>query len=275
MTGLTFDVLALILVVFMLGLQHGLDPDHIATIDGLTRFNSARNPRVSRWSGVLFSVGHGVIVTAVAAMVAVFANEWTAPVWLEHLGAWISILFLLALGVVNLHAVYRSPADQPLRMVGIRGRWLARFSHTSHPALIAAVGAAFALSFDTVSQAALFSLTASKMAGWVFAIALGLVFTVGMMIADGLGGLLIGRLIERADARAVAISRTMGFVIGVLSIAVAGLGMAKYFSPQAAQILDGAGLMIGLALAVCVPAFFAWALRKATRTSAAAGVGLS
>ena len=72
---LPHDGVALIMVVFMLGLQHGLDPDHIATIDGLTRFNAQLRPHVSRWSGILFSLGHGIIVTLVAAMVAALASE--------------------------------------------------------------------------------------------------------------------------------------------------------------------------------------------------------
>ena len=268
MSLLPHDGVALIMVVFMLGLQHGMDPDHIATIDGLTRFNAQLRPRISRWSGVLFSVGHGMIVTAVAAMVAAFATEWAPPVWLEHLGAWISITFLLALGIVNLHAVIRSPKNQPVRIAGFKGRWLVSLSRTSHPVLIATVGAAFALSFDTVSQAALFSLTASKMAGWLFAVALGLVFTSGMMLADGLNGLWIGRIIQRADAQAIALSRTMSFVIGALSIAIAALGMVKYFSPSAATFIDGAGLLLGIGIAVCIPGFFAMALRSASKDGA-------
>ena len=269
---LPHDGVALIMVVFMLGLQHGLDPDHLATIDGLTRFNAELRPRISRWSGALFSVGHGFIVTLVAAMVAAFATEWAPPAWLEHLGAWISIAFLLALGTVNLQAVLRSPKDRPVRIAGFKGRWLARFSRTSHPVLIATVGAAFALSFDTVSQAALFSLAASKMAGWVFAVALGLVFMAGMMVADGLNGLWIGRLIERADAQAIAISRTMSFVIGGLSIAIAALGIVKYFSPAAAAFTDDAGLLIGIGLAFCLPAFFAMALHSANKVIAGQSV---
>jgi high-affinity nickel-transport protein len=273
MNVLPHDGVALIMVVFMLGLQHGMDPDHIATIDGLTRFNAELRPRVSRWSGVLFSIGHGLIVTVVAALVAAFATEWTPPAWLEHLGAWISITFLFALGAVNLQAVFRSPRDQPVSIVGLKGRWLVRcLSRTSHPVLIATVGAAFALSFDTVSQAALFSLTASKMAGWVFAVALGLVFMIGMMVADGLNGLWIGRLIQRADAHAIAISRTMSFVIGALSIAIATLGIVKYFSPAAVAFIDGASLLIGIGLAVCIPTFFAFALRSANKVVAGQSV---
>lgn len=42
------DWFALLGLVFMLGLRHGLDADHLATIDGLTRFNA---PRRRRWLG--------------------------------------------------------------------------------------------------------------------------------------------------------------------------------------------------------------------------------
>src|SRR5436853_189686 len=90
--------LSLAAVVFLLGLKHGLDPDHLAAIDGLTRFNAGRHPRVSRWSGLLFSAGHGVVVTLVAIAVATVATEWRAPEWLEQTGVWISIAFLALLG---------------------------------------------------------------------------------------------------------------------------------------------------------------------------------
>jgi high-affinity nickel-transport protein len=76
--------LSIIAVVFLLGLKHGLDPDHLAAIDGLTRFNAQRRPRLSRWSGLLFSAGHGVVVTLVAIAVATVATQWHAPQWLEH-----------------------------------------------------------------------------------------------------------------------------------------------------------------------------------------------
>jgi high-affinity nickel-transport protein len=226
---------------------------------------------VSRWSGVLFSLGHGLIVTIVAALVAVFATEWSPPVWLEHLGAWISISFLMGLGIVNLRAVIDTPKDQPVRIAGVMAARLARLSRTSHPVLIATVGAAFALSFDTISQAALFSLAASKLAGWIFAAALGLVFMAGMMIADGVNGWWISRLAQRADARAAAISRTMSLFIGALSIAIALLGIARYFSPATAGWIDRAGLLIGIFLVLAVPVIFSLALRSAERAGSARG----
>ena len=56
----------LCLLVFMLGMRHGLDADHLATIDGLTRFNSRSNPGLARWCGCWFSLGHGAVVVAIA-----------------------------------------------------------------------------------------------------------------------------------------------------------------------------------------------------------------
>jgi nickel/cobalt transporter (NiCoT) family protein len=42
------DWLALLAVVYSLGLKHGMDPDHVAAIDGIARSNTARNPRLAR-----------------------------------------------------------------------------------------------------------------------------------------------------------------------------------------------------------------------------------
>lgn len=49
MTALPTDSLALVLLVFVLGLKHGFDADHLATIDGLTRYNARTNPGLARF----------------------------------------------------------------------------------------------------------------------------------------------------------------------------------------------------------------------------------
>ncbi|MCC6609025.1 MAG: hypothetical protein IT515_05045 [Burkholderiales bacterium] len=59
METLPHDWLALAALVFFLGVKHGLDPDHLVAIDGLTRFNSQADRRLARWCGALFSLGHG------------------------------------------------------------------------------------------------------------------------------------------------------------------------------------------------------------------------
>ncbi len=258
----------LILVVFALGAKHGMDPDHLATIDGLTRFNAERRPRLARWSGCLFSLGHGFVVTVVATVVASLSGGFSTPAWLEHVGVWISIVFLAALGAGNIAAVWRTPRDKMVRSVGLRARWLARVARTDHPMVIAAVGALFALSFDTWSQAALFSLTAQQMAGWTFSLLLGLVFTAGMMTADGLNGLWVARMLGKADRRALVASRVMSLMIGTLSIAIAGLGVARYFSPDIGAAMEGAGAYVSLAIIALLLASFVVAMRVTARNGA-------
>lgn len=268
MENLPNDWLALLAMVFTLGLKHGFDPDHLATIDGLTRFNAANNkPRLSRWSGLLFSLGHGTVVMAVAVLVGVVARRWEIPVWVDALGAWISILFLMALGAINLAAVFKAAPDQIVGLAGLKGRWLGKLNHASHPVLIACVGALFALSFDTLSQTALFSLAASSMAGWMFSAALGMIFMLGMIATDGINGLWISRLIYRADQRAIIASRVMGLMVGGLSVMVGLFGIARYYFPVIATHSAGHELMTGVAIICTIALSFFLALRLAHRQS--------
>ena len=165
MDTLPNDWLALMFLVFTLGVKHGLDADHLATIDGLTRYNARCKPRLARWCGFLFSLGHGAVVMAVALAIGALSSRWAVPGWMEDLGAGISIAFLTLLGAMNLVAVLAAQPGQVVQPVGLKGRFLGRLQRTGNPLLIAAVGALFALSFDTISQAALFALTGTPFGG--------------------------------------------------------------------------------------------------------------
>jgi high-affinity nickel-transport protein len=259
--------LSLVAVVFLLGLKHGLDPDHLAAIDGLTRFNAAKRPQLSRWSGLLFSAGHGVVVTAIAIAVATVAAEWRAPAWLEDTGTWISIAFLTLLGLANLAAVLRTPRGEVVRPVGLRSRLFARLARAEHPVLVAAVGAAFALSFDTVGQAVLFSLTGSNLAGWMFAASLGLVFTAGMMATDALNGLWVSHLLERSAAQRAIASRVMGGAIGVAALAIAAAGLWRYASPAPGPRLEYGGTLLGIAVIATIAAAYVLGQRLNRRST--------
>jgi hypothetical protein len=94
----------------------------------------------------------------------------------------------------------------------LKSRLLGRLVQVSHPALIAAVGALFALSFDTVSQVALFSLAARSLSGWGFSTLLGALFMLGMMTTDGVNGLWVAGLARtRRPARPDRIARDGSF----------------------------------------------------------------
>jgi nickel/cobalt transporter (NiCoT) family protein len=243
---------SLIALVFVLGLKHGLDPDHLVTIDGFTRTTR------SRWCGFFFSLGHGLVVTLVSVTVALVAAGARAPGWLELSGAWISIGVLTLLGGANLIAAVRTPAGRPVALVGARGHWLpARLAQASHPAVIAAVGAAFAISFDTVSHALLFSASA----GWALAALLGSVFTLGMMATDALNGWWIARLVAGADRRAAAASRLMSIAIAVLCLALAAYGLARYVLLELAAPVDAWAPFVGVATCAVVLAAYLAARR--------------
>ena len=153
--------LSLCALVFVLGMKHGFDADHLATIDGLTRFNSRvagpgpllrravlagprrRGAGRSRWSSVGLAARLGG---------AGMARACAAP------GS--RSLFLTALGVLNLCRRAARRAGRGGAAGRPEGALARRPAPRGRPWPVALVGALFALSFDTVSQAALFALTA-------------------------------------------------------------------------------------------------------------------
>lgn len=269
METLPSDWLSLLILTFVLGMKHGFDADHLATIDGLTRFNARRNRRLARYCGTLFSLGHGVVVMAIALGVSALAGQWTVPEWFGTLGAVISIAFLVALGSLNLAAVLRAGPDEIVQPLGLKGRLIGNLRQVSHPALIALVGALFALSFDTLSQAAFFALTATQFGGWQHALLLALLFMSGMLLTDGINGLWIARLIARADQVALVASRVMGLVVSGVSLLVAAFGAAKLLSPTVEAWSDGKELLFGLLLIALIAFSFVAAVRLTQRSAVA------
>jgi high-affinity nickel-transport protein len=164
---------------------------------------------------------------------------------MEDLGTWISIGFLTLLGILNLRAVLMAPAGDMVATIGVKAGLLRRLQATSHPLAIAAVGSLFALSFDTMSQAALFAVTATQHGGVPHVLALGLAFTIGMLLADGANGLWIARLLRRADHRARIASRVMGLMVAAISFSVAAFGLARWLHADISQWYDGKELLVG------------------------------
>lgn len=265
MENLPTDWFALASLVFILGMKHGFDADHLATIDGLTRYNARHNPRLARLCGVLFSLGHGAVVVLIALTVSTIAQHWEVPEWMDALGAWISIAFLATLGLINLRAVLSAAPGEVVQPLGLKGRLFSRLQNTTQPLLIAAVGALFAFSFDTMSQAALFAMTSQQFGGWEHALTLALLFVFGMLVTDGINGLWISRLIRRADEVALVASRVMGLAVAGVSLAVAAFGAAKFFSPAVDGWSDGKELVFGLALVAIIAGSYLFAVRLTRR----------
>lgn len=246
------DWTSLCMLVLVLGMRHGFDADHLATIDGLTRYNARHSPALARYCGTLFSLGHGAVVIAIAVTVSLASAAWQVPQWLDAFGTVISIAFLLLLGLINLHAVFAAPPDVVVQPVGIKGwlfgRLFQRISQTSNPLPIAAVGALFAFSFDTLSQAALFAVVATHFGGLGPALQLGLIFMLGMLIVDGANGYWISHLLRRSDELALIASRVMGLVVAGISLMVAAFAIMRWALPPVEAWSEGKELYLGIGI---------------------------
>jgi len=268
MSDLPTDWSALCALVFLLGLRHGFDADHLAAIDGMTRLAARQGRSHARLCGALFSLGHGAVVLLIAALVGVLSERWSTPMWLDLFGAWVSISCLLLIGVLNLRAVLMAPRGETVALVGIKASLMARLGRwlpTRSPLGAVLVGALFALSFDTLSQSALFAVTAGQFGGLGHALSLGLLFVAGMLVADGLNGWWISKLIARADQIAALASRIMSVAVAAVSLLVAGLGLGKLASPWFEQWADGKELTFGALVMLVMAAGYLLARHLARR----------
>ena len=225
----------IMIVGLALGMRHGTDPDHLAAIDGLSRI------RPSKANGVFFALGHGLVVTLLAVGVGrILAGR------LEFLGPWTLIL----IGLVNLWRL----AAKPAAYQGSRRPIIAQ------PFLL---GMVLAAGFETASQ-----LSALIVAGHGNAWQLGAVFSLGMILVDGVDGYLAAgtqALANAGESRGKTASRILGIIVVVFAF---GLGGAEL----AGIDIDSFGLPLGVALFITVLSVRTWARSPVAKT---AGIGNS
>lgn len=171
-------------LIFLLGMRHGLEPDHLAAVDGLTLRSQAASPRWAPWMGALFALGHGVTVLAIVAVAALASAQFTpSPTvfgWLE----WLPIALLLLIAGMNARSLLAGA-----QLAEVRGRLLPRWLRgASGPLAAILVGMLFALVFDTALQAAAWGYAAVALGGMQPALLTGLVFAVGMGVTDTFDG---------------------------------------------------------------------------------------
>ena len=213
---------ATLIVGLALGMRHGTDPDHLAAIDGLTRIR----PRST--NGILFALGHGLVVTMLAAGIGhVIAARFA------FIGPWTLIL----IGGANLWRIFWVP-QLPVSV---------KRPIVAQPFLL---GMLLAAGFETASQ-----LSALILAGQTNAWLLGAFFSCGMLLVDGLDGYLAAstqQLAAIGHSNAKAASRLLGILVVIFSL---GLGGAELASMN----LDRFALPLGLTLFVTVIGIRVWA----------------
>jgi high-affinity nickel-transport protein len=213
---------SILIVGAALGMRHGIDPDHLAAIDGLTRLR----PRAM--NGVYFALGHGLVVILLSFGIGHFLAGRFA-----FLGPWSLIL----IGGVNLWRLLRGSPQARVK-----------------PRLVVAqpflLGMLLAAGFETASQ-----LSALILAGETNPWLLGAAFSFGMVLVDGLDGYLASstqRLATTGQAKATAASQALGTIIVVFSF---GLGGAELLGVDMA----GIAFPLGLSLFVVVLGIRTWA----------------
>ena len=252
-TSLVSSFLALIGLSLVLGVRHGFDADHLATIDGISRHHYfAGQPRTARWSGLMFSLGHGITVVAMAIAFALGGKAVALPHWLEDSGELISILFLVVLGVTNLVTALRARPGDAVHVSGLRARLLRRLPLAGSPWGAVCVGMLFAASFDAVAQAAWFAGQGQFSAGWFGVFALSGAFAVGMVLTDMVNGVWIAHLIGRSERQAWRAARVFSMVVALIALGVASLGASQYLSSAVRGWSEGKELLFGGGVVVAV-----------------------
>lgn len=262
MIDLAMSLPILCATAFAFGCRHALDADHLTVIDGIARRNALVRPAVALTGGILFSLGHAAVVMVVAVAVMRLAGTTAAPpAWLGTAGLATSGTLLILLGALNLRAAWRTPGDRHATLVGWRARLTGK---GDHPLAVAATGALFAISFDTIALAFGIGLASKGISGAASAVPAAACFGGGMALVGGANGAWIVHLLRSASAHARAISRIMTAAIGALNLMLGLLAFSALRWTSIDDWRDRNGLLIsGIVIAACAATFLA-ALRLRT-----------
>ncbi len=235
-------------LAFALGVRHGLDLDHLIVIDNLARYNASIRPLLARWCGFFFAMGHGTVVACAALLFSRLGKAAALPDWLECLGTCFTIGLLFALGLANLYSALSAQPGKIHQPIGLRASIFSSVLRVSNPWLISGVGAGFAISFDTMSQASLLGLVAAQGAGWGLALTAALIFTIGMMTPDTFNGFIMGRAMMNLSNGSVKARRLISIIISLLSLGGATYQLANWLAPSTFKLSHTAELGMSILL---------------------------
>jgi high-affinity nickel-transport protein len=238
-------------LAYTFGLRHAFDADHIAAIDNTTRAFLQRGKR-PLGIGFFFSLGHSSVVFALATGLAVSAAAVKAKIpsfqtWGGYVGAGVSGVFLLAIGLLNLIVlidigrIFRDMRrgaldeqrledrlmDRGLMSRGLLRRLSGRITSSWH---MYPLGVLFGLGFDTATEVGLLALSAGAATHHVpflAIISLPLLFAAGMSLMDTADGAFMAHAYGWAFASPVR-KVYYNLTVTTLSVTVAlGIGLIE------------------------------------------------
>jgi len=244
--------LNLVILIFLLGLRHGLDPDHITIIDNFSMRLTKKGSRIACYTGTFFALGHGLTITLMSLAITLgfdlFNLTQHTPNWL----VWVPTVLLLIIGYLNLSSLLKSETYQP---VG----WRSRFLKIKAPEKINALsvfftGLLFALVFDTATHVTALSYAALSADRVWASLLFGLIFTSGMVIADTVDGVLLYRIssVGLSDKVVLRYRRIMGWIIVISSFTLAAYNILSTFFSEltlSSTASSTAGILLVLVVA--------------------------
>ena len=251
--------------VFVLGMRHGADPDHLAAIDNVTRNAYVKTPLLSRFVGTFFAGGHAVMVLAISALVGLLGTRFSEHgAAIERIGTWVSIVVLLLVAALNV----RTLRTGGTRVAGAKTALLPKGLRDGSSALLAIpIGLLFGFGFETSSQIAAYAAAFGAGHGVVGALIVGGMFCAGMICTDTLDSVFVHRLISHRSERLPAIMRVWIAAVTGLALIVALYEIAQVFGWHS-PVGD---LALSAALVLALLAVFAY-LFVQTRRGAIDGV---
>jgi high-affinity nickel-transport protein len=235
--------LALMLMIYGLGLRHAVDADHIAAIDNVTRkfMEDHRRPVAV---GFFFALGHSGVVLVVTLVVARAARMLGRFESFRDVGGTISVcvstLFLFAIAVMNILvflSVYKSYrrvrsgstlVEQDLNALLTGGGLLSClfrpvFRLVTHSWHMLPLGFLFGLGFDTATEVAVFSISIAQAARGVSlwaVLVFPALFAAGMSLVDTTDGVMMLGAYEWAFVKPLR-KLYYNMTITLLSVAIA------------------------------------------------------
>jgi len=247
--------------VFVLGLRHGADPDHLAAIDNLTRNSLSVRNHLSRFAGALFAGGHSVMVLSIAALAGLLGSRISVHgALLETIGTWVSIATLFAIAALNLRQLALNRIGP---IAGFKTAMLPKALRAATSPLAAIpIGLLFGLGFDTSSQVATYALALTSGGGILLGLLIGLAFSLGMTVTDTLDSILVYKLCTRHPLELVRVTR-----VWIVSVTALALLVGSYELAQAlgwhSPVPDIAVSAVLVGALLCV---FAWTLARSARS---------
>jgi len=295
-------------LAYTFGLRHAFDADHIAAVDNTTRKllaereGSAPRPlSVGFW----FSLGHSTIVFGLAFLLSVGVRALAGQVEDDSsalhsvtgiIGASVSGLFLLVLGIVNLVVligiigVFRrmrhghfdeQELEDQLNKRGLMNRFLNGLTKSVRkPWHIYPIGVLFGLGFDTATEVGLLVLAGGAAAfnlPFYAILVLPILFAAGMSLMDTADGVFMNFAYGWAFAKPVrkvfynititALSVAVALIIGTIELVGVLVEQANIQSGPLAAIADipldyaGYGIVVLFVVSWLV-AFAVWKLGR-------------